>query len=203
MKRYVVIMLVILTLSVVTVATANRWRAVSNGTAGINTSNVVLLPEKNETMVVINMSYTAATSTIDLDIVQGSGVHTTLSADEAASQTAISLSSCTGIADDAWLVFADPSGDPIEATVASACNDTTNVATVTAITNAFKKGSTIYDTIAAAEIFANVGSSTTPTTHGTGHPVFVSKLGEPILFVAGTAASELTFQYLVGESVPR
>jgi len=116
------------------------------------------IAKRNQQPVLNFVSINSSVASGDVIFYGGDNSKTTLSAAEAAGQTAISLTSCGGLDDNDYLVFQDKDGDPIEATQMSACNDTTNVATVTALVGAYQSGANVYE-MQALWTLSNVGTA--------------------------------------------
>jgi len=143
MKRFV-LSLVILIVSA-SISYAGPIYSV-NTSSTANTEATVATPGlTGRQPVLIGLSLLAAAAGNDIDFYEGDNSSTTLSAAEAAGQTALSLTSVTGFDAGDYIVIMDPSGSPIEMVAASAFNGTTNVATVTAIANSYIVRASVFE----------------------------------------------------------
>ena len=200
MKKLFVIFVCLIALLITVPVMAESYFS-AFGDAEDDTSTIAVVPEDNSWIVVQSMKYVGAAATADLDFYTADNTVTTFSADEAAAQTALSVTSCTGLDDNDFLVLVRAGGTAVEATQMSACNDTTDVATVIATNNAYKKHDFIYEMVSAGEIAANVGSGSSTTINGGGAALLVGKRGKPIAIIEGSTSS-VTFQWFSGTVKP-
>ena len=197
MRKYTVILVCLLALLISSPAMAESWFSQS-GSASALTTDIVIAPDDSRYIVIQYMNFTGGAATSDVVVYQGDVTQTSLSAAEAAAQTAISLVECGGLDDDDYLVFMEPSGSPIEATKMSACNDTTNVATVSALQNGYSQGAIVYEMISAGTLYADIGTGETEK-NGSGAALIAGKKSKPVaLLSSGTANTHHVVSGFVG-----
>ena len=113
-------------------------------TAG-NASNSVLLPAAGGFATVYAVNFVGGAATVDMLVYTGDSTETELANAESATATALTLDECGGLDDSDILVIMNTDGGTIEAVTMSACNDTTNVATVGALSNTYRSGAKVYE----------------------------------------------------------
>lgn len=186
MRRLSFVLFILVALLMASPVMAESWFSQS-GSASALTTDIAIAPNADGYIVIGYMNFTGGAATTDVVIYQGDGTETTFSAAEAAGQTELSITECGGLDDNDYLVLMDPDGSPIEATKMSACNDTTNTATVSATQNAYVKGARVYEMVSAGNLYADIGTGET-AKNGNGSPLVAGKRGKPVAVVAsGTA----------------
>jgi hypothetical protein len=197
-KLSIILISLALVISFAGSAMAESYYSVS-GSASALTSDIVVKSNDAGQGVIQYMNFTGGAATTDVVLYQADATETTFSADEAAGQTALSLVECGGLDDDDYLVLMSGSGKVIEATKMSACNDTTNVATVSATQNAYKQGDKVYEMISAGNLYADVGTGET-AKNGSGAALVASRKSKPVAFLA--SGSAITFHVVSGFITP-
>lgn len=138
----------------------------------------IACPADNNRQTVLHaLSFNATNATGDVIFYVGDATSTTLANAESAAATALTLSSCTGIDDDDYVAIYSPTGDVMEFNQITACNDTTEVATVTALGDTFAVNSVVYELKVKATL-SDVGATTLHWSNAEG--ILAAPRGKPI-----------------------
>lgn len=145
----------------------------------------------NQQPTLTYLQWTASDADADVVIYQGDTTSTTLANAVSAAATALTLTECGGLDDSDILVIQNTNGDPVEAVSMSACNDTTNVATVSALANSYRTGGLVYEMVELIT-YSDVG---TGTGIRQGRPILGGLKSKPLAVsldgVSGTATIDL------------
>ncbi len=189
MKRFILIM-AILMLSV-GVAWAGPVYTETVSATGATVAYGAVPFKTNQQPLMTYLQYTCSDALADIVIYEGDTTSTTLSAAEAALQTAISLTECGGLDDGDILVMQNTNADVYFAVSMSACNDTTNVATTGAIPSALRSGALVFE-MKTLITYSNVG---TGTSIKSGNPILSGDKSLPLAIglagASGTATIDL------------
>lgn len=157
-----------------------------------NSTSDAVLPKKAGWPTINSINFEATNATGDVIIYGGDNTSTLATVGKAATATTFAVTSCTGI-DDADVVviiqkqIAGSLDRVMEATVASACNDTTDIITVGSTANAYSgtNNFTFYE-MQVVTTLSDVG--TTAITYGPGGPLWGGKNNWPmaVRITAGT-----------------
>ena len=197
MKRFGFIMLALVLMAVLSgPAMAGERIYVDNQAAASAVKGAGIPASGGKYAVITAFSLDGAAATADAIFLVYDDEQTTLSAAEASGQTALSLTECGTLTDDVFLFIQEDANEPIyDVTQMSACNDTTNVATVTATDKAFSAGSYVFEMTEGGQ-WADLGTTIINVSSadgifmgnqkGTPVGIIFNGSGGSVLWVSGT-----------------